>query len=67
MTTSNSAAEAQPFQAEVSELLQLMVHSVYSETDPSQLEPAGVNWGPHLSSLIVCAGTKRPLKCCTAP
>jgi molecular chaperone HtpG len=33
MTTIDSAAEAQPFQAEVSELLHLMVHSVYSETD----------------------------------
>jgi molecular chaperone HtpG len=28
-----SAAESQPFQAEVAELLHLMVHSVYSETD----------------------------------
>ncbi len=33
MTTIDPAAEAQPFQAEVSELLHLMVHSVYSETD----------------------------------
>ncbi|THD55494.1 MAG: molecular chaperone HtpG [Bradyrhizobium sp.] len=33
MTTTDSAIEAQPFQAEVSELLHLMVHSVYSETD----------------------------------
>src|ERR1700724_2830993 len=33
MTTVDSAVEAQPFQAEVSELLHLMVHSVYSETD----------------------------------
>src|SRR6201995_858264 len=33
MTTSDSAAVSQPFQAEVSELLHLMVHSVYSETD----------------------------------
>ena len=33
MTTIDSTAEAQPFQAEVSELLHLMVHSVYSETD----------------------------------
>jgi molecular chaperone HtpG len=33
MTTIDTAAEAQPFQAEVSELLHLMVHSVYSETD----------------------------------
>jgi len=32
-TTSDSAAVSQPFQAEVSELLHLMVHSVYSETD----------------------------------
>jgi len=31
MTT--TAAETQPFQAEVAELLHLMVHSVYSETD----------------------------------
>jgi molecular chaperone HtpG len=33
MTTVESAAQSQPFQAEVSELLNLMVHSVYSETD----------------------------------
>src|SRR6201995_3272806 len=33
MTTSDSSAVSQPFQAEVSELLHLMVHSVYSETD----------------------------------
>jgi molecular chaperone HtpG len=33
MTTTESTVEAQPFQAEVSELLNLMVHSVYSETD----------------------------------
>jgi molecular chaperone HtpG len=33
MTTIESAAQSQPFQAEVSELLNLMVHSVYSETD----------------------------------
>ena len=33
MTTIDPAVEAQPFQAEVSELLNLMVHSVYSETD----------------------------------
>jgi len=33
MTTIDTAAEAQPFQAEVSELLHLMVHSVYSETE----------------------------------
>ena len=33
MTTIDAAVEAQPFQAEVSELLNLMVHSVYSETD----------------------------------
>src|SRR6201991_3988938 len=33
MTTSDSAAVSQPFQAEVTELLHLMVHSVYSETD----------------------------------
>ena len=33
MTTTDSAVEAQPFQAEVSELLHLMVHSVYSETE----------------------------------
>jgi molecular chaperone HtpG len=29
----DTAAESQPFQAEVAELLHLMVHSVYSETD----------------------------------
>jgi molecular chaperone HtpG len=33
MTTIESTAESQPFQAEVAELLHLMVHSVYSETD----------------------------------
>jgi molecular chaperone HtpG len=33
MTTTAAAAESQPFQAEVAELLHLMVHSVYSETD----------------------------------
>jgi molecular chaperone HtpG len=33
MTTIEPAVEKQPFQAEVSELLHLMVHSVYSETD----------------------------------
>ena len=33
MTTANTAPTSQPFQAEVSELLHLMVHSVYSETD----------------------------------
>ena len=33
MTTIDTPAESQPFQAEVSELLHLMVHSVYSETD----------------------------------
>src|SRR5215470_9854258 len=33
MTTTDTAAQTQPFQAEVSELLHLMVHSVYSETD----------------------------------
>src|ERR1700750_532240 len=34
MTTDTAtAAETQPFQAEVAELLRLMVHSVYSETD----------------------------------
>ena len=31
--TTTTAAESQPFQAEVAELLNLMVHSVYSETD----------------------------------
>ena len=31
--TTIAAAESQPFQAEVAELLHLMVHSVYSETD----------------------------------
>src|SRR6516164_1529392 len=33
MTTSDTAPISQPFQAEVSELLNLMVHSVYSETE----------------------------------
>jgi molecular chaperone HtpG len=33
MTTKDSAVETKAFQAEVSELLNLMVHSVYSETD----------------------------------
>src|SRR6476620_3022908 len=33
MTTTEPTVETQPFQAEVSELLHLMVHSVYSETD----------------------------------
>ncbi len=33
MTTSDTATHTQPFQAEVSELLHLMVPSVYSETD----------------------------------
>src|SRR5579859_2794320 len=33
MSMSDSATVSQPFQAEVSELLYLMVHSVYSETD----------------------------------
>jgi molecular chaperone HtpG len=33
MTTTDTAETTQPFQAEVSELLNLMVHSVYSETD----------------------------------
>jgi molecular chaperone HtpG len=33
MTTDTATAESQPFQAEVAELLHLMVHSVYSETD----------------------------------
>jgi molecular chaperone HtpG len=33
MTMTDTAAVRQPFQAEVSELLQLMVHSVYSETN----------------------------------
>jgi molecular chaperone HtpG len=32
-TDTKTASESQPFQAEVAELLQLMVHSVYSETD----------------------------------
>lgn len=32
-TTAQTTAQAQPFQAEVAELLHLMVHSVYSETD----------------------------------
>jgi len=33
MTTPEPTIESQPFQAEVSELLNLMVHSVYSQTD----------------------------------
>src|SRR4030088_3324769 len=33
MDTTDPAPVSQPFQAEVSELLHLMVHSVYSETD----------------------------------
>src|SRR5258708_3472459 len=33
MTSTDTSVESQPFQAEVSELLHLMVHSVYSETD----------------------------------
>src|SRR6202795_4331010 len=33
MTTTDTPVESQPFQAEVSALLPLMVHSVYSETD----------------------------------
>src|SRR5262249_56806711 len=33
MTASDTASVSQPFQAEVSELLHLMVHSVYSETE----------------------------------
>jgi molecular chaperone HtpG len=33
MTMTDTPAVSQPFQAEVSELLHLMVHSVYSETD----------------------------------
>ena len=33
MTATTTAAESKPFQAEVAELLHLMVHSVYSETD----------------------------------
>jgi molecular chaperone HtpG len=33
MTATDTPAESQPFQAEVAELLHLMVHSVYSETD----------------------------------
>src|SRR6516225_11183204 len=33
MTTAEPSVQTQPFQAEVSELLHLMVHSVYSETD----------------------------------
>src|SRR3979490_1506065 len=32
-TTDTTAPESQPFQAEVAEVLHLMVHSVYSETD----------------------------------
>src|SRR5437899_3719850 len=33
MATTDPSVESQPFQAEVSELLHLIVHSVYSETD----------------------------------
>src|SRR6266480_8141180 len=33
MTTTDPSVQSQPFQAEVSQLLHLMVHSVYSETD----------------------------------
>jgi len=33
MSTTETTAETRPFQAEVTELLHLMVHSVYSETD----------------------------------
>ena len=33
MSDDTAAAQSQPFQAEVAELLHLMVHSVYSETD----------------------------------
>src|SRR5206468_10701971 len=33
LMTTTTAPESQPFQAEVAELLNLMVHSVYSETD----------------------------------
>src|SRR6202171_1452556 len=33
MNTTDTSAESQPFQAEVSQLLHLMLHSVYSETD----------------------------------
>ena len=33
MTADTKTAQSQPFQAEVAELLRLMVHSVYSETD----------------------------------
>src|SRR5438105_3816921 len=33
MTDTTAASQSQPFQAEVAELLHLMVHSVYSETD----------------------------------
>src|SRR6202795_1455772 len=33
MTITDTPAQSQPFQAEVSALLPLMVHSVYSETD----------------------------------
>nr|Q07GW8.1 RecName: Full=Chaperone protein HtpG; AltName: Full=Heat shock protein HtpG; AltName: Full=High temperature protein G [Rhodopseudomonas palustris BisA53] len=33
MTTTDTAPQTQPFQAEVAELLNLMVHSVYSETE----------------------------------
>src|SRR5438132_14188353 len=33
MTQSATAAETHPFQAEVAEILRVMVHAVYSETD----------------------------------
>ena len=33
MSTTDASTQSQPFQAEVAELLQLMVHSVYSETE----------------------------------
>ena len=36
MTITDAPVQSQPFQAEVAELLHLMVHSVYSETDPAR-------------------------------
>ena len=38
-TEAETVAQTHPFQAEVAELLRLMVHSVYSETDIFLREP----------------------------